>query len=283
MRIKELIKNFPFLKKIPRGKTIDLSKIEWVTPLSILPIALLIARWQEKGIEIKFPKDERIKSYLNTILFPKGTTEPTLLEWGETYFPIVRVTHKEEKFPPEIIEKVSDKYQTLLNSLFINQIYQTDITQALGVFLGEMIDNVEEHSKAHELWILSQYWHRLGELEICLLDDGIGFYNSYMNAGIPVRDRLEAIDKAVKGISTKKLEGQGYGINRSIYLITESSLNGEFLIISGNAAYFKKNKETGNLFFLDRIGWRGVIIMIKIKKPYSPINIYKFLEPRIQP
>lgn len=280
-RIKELVKNFSLLKKIPPSETIDLSKIEWVTPLSILPIALLITRWQKYGIKIKFSEEKRIKSYLTTILFPKGTEEPTLIEWGETYFPIVRVSHKEEKFPPEVIEKVNDKYQTLLSSLFINQPYQTDLTQALGIFLGEMIDNVEEHSQAHELWILSQYWQRLGELEICLLDDGIGFYNSYKSANITVKDHLEAIDKAVKGISTKKIEGQGYGINRSIYLITESSLNGEFLIISGNAAYFKKSKEMGKLFFLDKIVWRGVIIMIKVKKPYSPINIYKYFEPRI--
>ena len=279
-RIRELVKNLAILKNVSQKEIIDLSEIRWVTPLSILPVALLIARWQKRGIKVNLPTDPSINSYLNTILFPKGTDQPEVIPMGESYFPIVRISTEGKEFLSGVIDKTIGKYQELLSSLLVSQIYKKDITQALGWFIMEMAANVQDHAFAREFWLLSQYWQKSGEVEICLLDDGIGFSGSYNKAKIPIKDDIEAIDKAVKGISSKKDVGQGYGINRSIYLITESDLKGEFLIISGNAGYYKKHRQLPNLFKLGGIGWRGVVIMVKVQKPYSPINIYEYIGSR---
>lgn len=279
-RIRELVKNLTVLKNTSQEETINLSGIKWVTPLSILPVALLVTRWQKRGIKVNLPTEPSINSYLNTILFPKGTNQPELIQIGESYFPIVRISTEGKEFLSGVIDKLIGKYEELLSSLLVYQIYKKDITQALGWFMMEMAANVQDHAFANEFWVLSQYWRKTGEVEICLLDDGIGFFGSYNKANIPVKNDIEAIDKAVKGISSKKDIGQGYGINRSIYLITESDLRGEFLIISGNAGYYKRYRQLPSLFKLDGIGWKGVIIMVKVQKPYSPIDIYKYIGSR---
>lgn len=276
-RIRELVKNLSFLKNVSQKEIIDLKAVKWITPLSILPIALLVTRWQKKGAKTNLPTDSSISSYLSTILFPKGTNQPEVIQIGESYFPIVRISTKEKEFLSGVIDKAIGKYEELLSSLLMEQIYKQDIVQALGWFMMEMAANVQDHAFANEFWLLSQYWKKNGEIEICLLDDGIGFSGSYKKAKILVKNDIEAIDKAVKGISSKKDVGQGYGINRSIYLITESDLKGEFLIISGNAGYYKKYRQLPKLFKLNKIGWRGVVIMVRVQKPYSPIDIYKYV------
>jgi len=55
-------------------------------------------------------------------------------------------------------------------------------------------------------------------------------------------------------------------------LITESELNGEFLIISGNAYYSGKIKK---FFRATVMFWQGAIIITRINEPLSKINIYK--------
>lgn len=275
-RIKELAKNIYNLNKINSKDTIDLNGIEWVTPLSILPIAFKISNLQIERIKIQKPKDDNIRWYLDTILFPEGTSEPELIHWGETYLPITRVVHNGEQFPPEILESVNEKYGLLLNSLLEKNIYKQAITDSLQYFLGEMIANVVQHSYAKELWILSQHWKRSEELEICLLDNGIGFYSSYIRANIPVNDHVEAIAKAVSGISTKKIEQRGRGLSDSIRLITESPLNGEFLIISGDAGYLKI-QQNNEFLKINEFNWEGVIIMIRVKKPHRNFEIYDYL------
>ena len=53
---------------------IDLSEIDWVCPLSILPIAVLISDLQDKGYNFNIipPINQNIRSYLKAINFFKG-------------------------------------------------------------------------------------------------------------------------------------------------------------------------------------------------------------------
>jgi hypothetical protein len=53
--------------------------------------------------------------------------------------------------------------------------------------------NIQEHSQSEDFWLCSQYWNSNGDLEICLIDNGIGFAGSYENVGIPIKDDIDAI------------------------------------------------------------------------------------------
>lgn len=283
-RVKELVNNL-VISKNAKG-TIDLSKIQWVTPLSILPLAYQIFELQSKHkLNIIYPDNTDIKSYLETILFPSGTNDPILINYGSTYVPIVRIKIKDDLTSTQPTVDISiDKYEKIiLDHLFTDQIYKQNASQALRQFIAEMADNVREHSRASEFWILSQCWSREGELEICILDDGMGFRQSYEKAGISVKDDIDAIDKVIQGISTKKLLGssfgeRGYGVRTSINLITKSELNGEIIIISGSAGYYAKGIQKPILFRIPNYNWWGVLITIRVHKPLTQINIYDYIE-----
>lgn len=283
-RAKELVNNLVISTNAK--ETIDLSKIHWITPLSILPLAYKVFKLQsEHELNIIYPDSPDIKSYLQTILFPKGTNDPFLINYGSTYVPIVRIEIKSGLTTTQpTIDILIDKYEKImLNHLFTDQFYKRNVSQALRQFIAEMADNVREHSAAREFWILSQCWSRSGELEICMLDDGIGFRQSYEKAGISVKDDIDAIDKVIQGISTKKLSGssfgeRGYGVRTSINLMTKSDLKGEIIIISGSAGYYAKGNQTPILFRIPDYNWHGVLIATRVHKPLTQINIYDYIE-----
>lgn len=283
-RVKDLVNNLSILSDTT--DTINLTDVKWITPLSILPLAYKISKIKSQHkINIIYPEDKNIKSYLKTILFPEGTNNPFLITYGKTYLPIVRIkTNKKSLGTQTTIDVSVDKYEKImLENLFINQTHKNNISQALRQFIAEMTDNVQDHSMANEFWILSQCWNKSGELEICLLDDGIGLKKSYENANIPVKDDIDAISKAIEGISAKKLYGdsfgeRGTGIRNSINLLTRSDLRGEITIMSGSVGYYAKYGQNPILFKIPNCKWQGVLIVTRICKPLTHINIYDYIE-----
>ncbi|MFH1453962.1 MAG: DUF6398 domain-containing protein, partial [Armatimonadota bacterium] len=93
-------------------------------------------------------------------------------------------------------------------------------------------------------------------------DNGITIKGSYDKKGLIVKNDSEAIRLALNGKSTKG-EERGYGLRTTRNLITESPLNGEFLILSGQSGYYKgKNNE---LLFDLSCRWEGTIILLRVK------------------
>lgn len=262
---------------------IDLTKIKWVTPLNILPVAYKASKKLDSSPNIKFKfSSEDIESYLNTILFPKGTSNLQIIKKGQTYLPIVKINlfQKQNLTNEILINSTISQYEKIMKeNLIHDQTYKENISESVHYFLSEMIDNVEQHSRANEIWIMSQCWKNSDLLSFCILDDGFGMLNAYRNAGIDLNDDQEAIESALKGISIKKDKNRGFGIRTTINLMTHSELKGEFLILSGSAGYYLCYGKNPQRFALPgKAHWDGVLICANIYKPMKQINIYDFID-----
>lgn len=205
-RIKELVQN---LKRFS-GKTseVDLTDADWVTPFSILPLAHRISKIQLKHpVCLCEPENLKVKTYLETIHFPQGTDTLSKTSYSKTYMPIFRIklSRKAKAGAGSVLDMAVGEYERiLLDYLLPDYKYKKSLSHALKYFISEMTTNVHEHSSADEFWIFAQYWGGKQELEICLLDDGVGLQGSYNQAGIPTRDDMDALQKALDGVSAKQ-------------------------------------------------------------------------------
>ncbi len=284
-RIKELVQNLRMLS----GKIthVDLTDVDWITPLSILPLAHSLAKIQSKhSVHILMPENLKVRTYLETIHFPQGTGILSKTSYSKTYMPIFRIKmgKKAKASVGTVLDAAVDDYERiLLDYLLPDYKYKRSLSHALKYFISEMTTNVHEHSRGNEFWIFAQYWGMKEELEICLLDDGVGLKGSYDQAGISTKDDLDALEKAMDGISAKKFKREsfgerGFGIWTSLKLITESPLNGEFIMMSGEAGYYKKHGDKPRRFRMPAYTWQGVLVSARVHRPDVNFNLHDYLE-----
>ena len=138
-----------------------------------------------------------------------------------------------------------------------------------------MFDNIWDHSKTKYGWFLSQYYKTKGYADICFLDNGITIKGSYDDKDIKTSNDAKAIMLALSGKSTKKGD-RGFGLWTTEKLVTESSLNGEFLVLSGKSGYYR-NRNKRILFNLNCY-WQGTIILLRINKTKEKIDYTQYIE-----
>lgn len=255
------------------GNTINLSDLQWVSPLSILPLSSLLFDLKNKGYKLNIiePSNLNVKSYLKTIKFFEGIHSADYLKRHRNYIPIVSIlnTPSNTKSREQILSSLLD---ILLTQIGCKQ----NLLNALGYTLAEMYDNIWQHSKTKYGWFLSQYYRNKKYADICFVDNGITIKGSYQRKKIRVANDAKAIELALKGKSTKTIEGRGYGLWTTKRLTTESSLRGEFLIISGQSGYYE-SREKKMLFNLPRY-WQGTIILLRINKTGEKIDYTRYIE-----
>lgn len=244
------------------GKIIDCSDLKWVSPLSILPLSATISA-KEMTVEGE-------NEYLKTISFPHGITDPGSLPIGKTYLPIVRFSSVSEM----LMEKLTSGFIELL----LQQVgFRSLVLDAFHYAIGEMVTNISEHSQSEHGWILAQYYRSKEFLDVVLLDQGFGFKRVYEKAFGQTYTDQGAIEKALEGFSVKKDKERGYGLWTTKKLVTQSELNGKFLIISGSKGYFADNDR--ELWFnLPSWHWQGAIVILRMNKVKNKINLYDYVE-----
>ncbi len=155
----------------------------------------------------------------------------------------------------------------------------------ISYLLDELICNIQQHSMAR-IGLLSVYYddYENKSIDICVADDGIGVFGSYVNSS-KYLDMLEngdadAICLAREGYSTKNLpetENRGYGISSNAKWIVDG-LDGEFSIISGKALDIE-NRCGNHIFSLpENIEWPGTMISVRIPVDVpDAFNIYNYI------
>ncbi len=280
-RVKELLANLRYLQSVQKGSQIAISSIEFVTPLSIIPVAAII---NEK--ELKHDYHGVIESYLKVIRFPEGISELESISSQKSYIPIIHfhVGNLNKQKMSEQLSALHSKFLDLIKMKIIadERFIELVTNNTFGFLLGEMMDNIEEHSNCRNIYLLAQYWPIINSCELCLLDDGDGLFGSLKNAGRDVKDSQDALRKILEtGLSAKTEYGEkerGTGIKNIRSVITNKEINGELFIMSGNSAFFHSAK-SGEIFinFKDYF-WRGTIVMMKLNKPINTFNLYDYVK-----
>lgn len=241
----------------------DLSRIGWLYPLVVLPIAAHIC---ETGSLFKQPCGKDVNNYLNTLGFPNGIGFLNRSQWRKNYLPIT------------ILKRVSypDNREHILGCIF-SLIYQatgavSGSKNALYYPISELVDNIFEHSKKDCGFIFGQVYPKKKYLELCILDRGRGLAKSYKEEKNKDLTPYESILAALSGESVKKDTLRGRGIITSKKTVCKL-LNGDFMLLSGNAVLVA-TKDDEKMFELPKFNWQGVIIFYRIPFPRTAIDIY---------
>jgi hypothetical protein len=280
-RIKELKQNLFYVSNLSVEKGVDVDKIEFVTPLAITPIA---ANINSRNLEIRY-NGQDIQN-LRVIHFPDGVTELESLGQGKSYLPIIRLRLS------ELSKTDRNKNLNALHSRFLKLLKSNVIAEpkfielisnnTFGYLMGEMLDNIEEHAQADNVYVFAQYWPKTNACELCILDDGDGLLGSLKKANRKVSDDLDALKKIIDtGLSSKTEHGdikRGMGIKSTRAAITNRELNGEFFIMSGNAAFLHSATNGSNFINFSDYSWKGTVVMMKLNRPTSAFNLYNYVE-----
>ncbi len=279
IRLKELSENLRYLSAFNEKDAIEIERIDFVTPLSITPVSAIIS---EKQLLYKFGGET--SSYLNVIQFPHGVGDLQNVDSGHTYIPIIHLSL--ENLPP--IERTTLLSQ--LHSLFLQLLRENIIANeefihlitnnTFGFVMSEMLDNIEQHSHAKNVYLFAQYWANQNACEVCLLDDGIGLLGSLQQAGRDVYSHIEAVQKVIDlGLSAKTEHGEiirGTGIKSTRRAITNHQIKGEFLLMSGNGAFLQTEAKK-QFITLQSAQWKGTIVMMKLHKPLELFDLYNYI------
>lgn len=267
--IQQLAVFYSIFKNISPNERVNfnLSQLNWLFPLVILPISAYIKETKSQFI---LPQNPQVASYLKTVRFPEGVCSVSELQKLLNYTPI-GILKKREDF----------KEQEKLGSCFAEMIYKilkptVAAQNAVYYPLTELMTNIFEHSKKDIGYIFGQYYPKKEFLDLCIIDRGRGLARSYKEENNLDFTEKQAIERALKGYSTKPDQERGYGIRTSKRVICEG-LGGSFILLSGEYTLFSyKNQE--KMVFLPKFYWQGVVIAYRIPRPKRPINITPYLE-----
>lgn len=241
---------------------IDCSSLEWVSPLTSLPLAATIydSSRQVTGCNL----------YLKTIGFPSGVDNVVDLSQNRTYLPMVRFPNDD----PTILEQLTDGFSQLV---LRNLSFQKNIHNAWHYAIGELVTNICEHSKSRFGWLFAQYYPNKEFLDFVVLDRGQGFRGIYESVHKRPYTDQEAIRQALRGHSAKDDKERGYGVHTTRNLVVGPELKGKFLILSGGCGYYV-DSERETWLDLESWSWQGAIVMCRIFKTEQNVDITKYVE-----
>lgn len=246
----------------------DLSNTSFFHPFFLAPLVIYKQRCEKNVICINRPI--RITGYLdlvyfeNPLLVDAGSNMKEVLEpyISRTYLPVCQF---------DLHKSNIDDLQSILQRIIKTQSgADYRIVTPLSYLLGELIDNMNEHSQGKHGYIFSQYLKKEDCIDLVLADDGITVLGSYVKAQ-KFLDEIngndaEALRLANEGKSTKNLpnaENRGYGISSSKEMLSDG-LHGSFFMLSGGA--FHRHDSSGSVFVKlpNSIYWDGTIILMRI-------------------
>ncbi len=237
-------------------KKLNLSKVSWIYPSKLLSLVSFLKN--HKNMEIIYPMTESVQRYFKTAL------SGDMAYHKKIYLPMIQLPEKRNEANP-IIEQLQHLCHNGKNLGGL---------MAFGYFLGEMIDNVYDHSQFAHAYVFAQMYPKMKFSEIALIDDGISIQGSYRKAGYVFND-AEALLKAIEGVSAKDKE-RGFGLRTNVRLFTEG-LKGEFLVVSGGAALYvdQTNKKVFKLEPSQSL--QGTLVCVRLSYPAKEVNIYDFI------
>lgn len=249
---------------------LDLSALDWVSPFLLLPIAAYI---KETNSTYTLPASGMMRSYLESVKFPLGIDSlndfETQIQLHKSYIPI------------SLLKKEKGVEREKLEMLFCKMVYKSlasiqGAQNAVYQPIGEFVTNIFEHSRKDSGYLFGQHYPKKNYLDICIVDCGKGFVQSYQEVNKIALSSEEAISQVMRGVSTKSSRERGFGVWTSKDIVCKA-LGGDFIILSGSAAFIAQNFKE-RLVTLPAFNWQGVLVAYRIPKPKGPIDITPYVE-----
>ena len=255
-RLLELAENLSeLIDAKSNGKSeVEISTVEFVTPLSILPLA---AYGNQYGVSINCTEDPNSDAcgYLRAIGFQSGVKNFQRGDQG--YLPIMnRPVAREDNLLTEYEAGIFLRAE--LPDAF-------GLRNSLDVLTAELVANVRQHARIAHYWILAQYYERSNNLcEIVVADNGRGYKKSFEGTEFEAETDAEAIQNAFEGKSSKPRKNdlipRGFGIRHIANTFLNSDFKGKLIIISGKSIQYYKQNENKEIPL--PLGWPGSVVCI---------------------
>ena len=262
----------------------DFSECTFLHPFYLAALGILADQYRDKVLIEGVP--ERLKSYFQTVCFEKPfeigdkhSFDITGNYGVKTYIPICKFNPKEQKASNEVQKLVQDALKAQIGK-------HTALHQVLSLSLGELVDNISDHSGADTAFIYSQYMANEGNVYLFIADKGRSIYTSfatderYSSELTPLES--SALRLALNGKSTKNRpenENRGYGISKTRRIIVDG-LGGGFFILSGGTFFRHERASDDTIIDLpEDVRWDGTVILLKIPTDIpAGFNIYDYIE-----
>ncbi|MHA2432835.1 MAG: hypothetical protein ACXADO_06380 [Candidatus Thorarchaeota archaeon] len=251
-----------YRSRFQTNAVLDLSDVTFLRPTTVLPLAALIKKERPK---IRYPRDFAVRAYLETV------TDSSRFEkngWNsKSYLPCVPLPNQQDK-AESILQWIYRKH---------DDGKECGGENAFKFLIGELVDNIYEHSEFSSSWVIAQAYKNAGYMDICFFDDGVTINGCFKKHGIECAEDYEAIIKAISGVSTKGQE-RGYGLSSNMKIFTEG-VHGQILIVSGSGGYQNSLKEPHQSYpFGKPYELSGTMISVRIPYPAPVVNIFEYLE-----
>lgn len=242
---------------------LDMSEISWVTPFSALIISNKISQLYKSNNMIRIipPKYANVASYLTNLGFPLGKKYTSQL----SYCPIYHFSKDVQHATTYIFEVIDNTFPETLKG------------NSLKYVIGELSDNIEQHSKYKNATIMVQHYKSKGYIDIGIMDDGISIPGNFEKNNIKFDGDADSINKALEGVSTKKEEGRGEGLPSSNRLV-EKGFKGEFYLFSRRGGLVSSYQKERKLYKFENYIVSGTICYIRFEAPKKEIDVYKYLK-----
>ena len=243
---------------------IDLKNRKWLSSSSVLLLAYLKREYSPTVISDR----SNTKGY-----FDQMTQDPTwwiketklILSKWDSYIPFSQLPKEETDFKV-LFAKLSD---------LIKSHKPNGGEQAFKYVLGELTDNIYQHSNFENSYVMCQAYKTKGYVELSFIDDGISIPGNFEKHKIGFEGDWNAISLAVSGWSTKDDYERGTGLRSSLRIYCEGA-EAEAMIVSRNGIYYKKSQKTQLYRLDDQQKFPGTLISIRIPMRVDNIEIYQY-------
>lgn len=267
----------------------DFSDCKFFSPFLLAGLASICQTNLNNGNEINIipPSSNSIKEYLNTICFPIGITyNPNEIDKFQT---LLAPYHTKNYIPLIFFpatntgnnSNVREKILSAVNSILKAQLkLGGGVLQAIYYLIDELTQNITDHSQCNNGIVFAQFYPSKNYIDICIVDNGIGLLQGYINSGkYDVASDEDAVNLAVRGKSTKDLpESRGFGLSTSRKMLVEG-LKGKFLLFSGSAMFIQTVEKQEIASFEGKYKFNGCYVALRIPAfNNKEFDFYKYIE-----
>jgi len=124
---------------------------------------------------------------------------------------------------------------------------------------------------------MAQRYDDKGFVEVCVFDDGLtiaGNINSALGTSL---GGLEAIQKAVDGLSTKSGKERGTGLQNIVKLVL-NGMEGEILIVSGDGMLYSNISGAQGYNLKDPNTLKGTLVALRFPIQQREVNLYEIIK-----
>ncbi len=242
-----------------RKSAVDLSRCEFIYPTTVVP---LLAASIKAGWPWLLNTATSVGGYLDHILSNQGA-------WvaGKSYVGPVGLPSSPEDFRGVM---------SGLHSLQSKSDLFRQNEAAYTYVIGELVDNIYEHSGFEHAYVMGQKYALEGHIELCFFDDGITIPGSFSKHGKAFKTDETAILQAMSGTSTKPGEGRGFGLSTNVEMFRD--IGGEVFIASGRGAIYV-GEDAVTPYTLDQNSrMEGTLISLRVEDRARVLNVYEYLE-----